>query len=70
MDFMALASIRPNLATETLVLPDEVRIYLATRIHLYGSSMQPLVTPEHHVVLPVGISTEITIGYIQPNAKL
>ena len=32
--------------------------------------MQPIVTPEQHLVLPVGISEEIRIGNILFNAKL
>ena len=59
-----------ELANGTLVLSDEVRIYLAGRRPLYGSFMQPTVTPEQHVVLTVGRSAEIRIGFVQPNAKL
>ena len=70
MDFMVFAGIRLDLADGTLVLPDEVRIHLAGRRHLYGSSMQPIVTPEQHLVLPVGRSAEITIGDVHSNAKL
>ena len=32
--------------------------------------MQPIVTPEQHLVLPVGRSAEITIGDVHSNAKL
>ena len=39
MDFMAPAGIRLDLADGTLVLPYEVRIHLAGRRPLYGSSM-------------------------------
>ena len=67
---MVPACIRLDLADGTMVLPDEVRIHLAGRRPLYGSSMQPIVTPEQHVVLPIGTSTEIRIGNIQFNAKL
>ena len=59
MDFIVPAGIRLDLADGTLVLPNEVRIHLAGRRPLYGSSMQPIVTPEQHVVLPVGRSAEI-----------
>ena len=54
MDFMVIAGIRLDLADGTLVLPDEVRIHLARRRPLYGSSMQLIVVPEQHLVLPVG----------------
>ena len=54
MDIMVPAGIRLDLADGTLVLPDEVRIHLARRRPLYGSSMQPIVVPEQHLVLPVG----------------
>ena len=70
MDFMVTAGIRLYLADGTLVLPDEVTIHLAGCRPQYGSSMQTIVTPEQHVVLPVGRSTEIRIGNIQFNAKL
>ena len=70
MDFMVPADIRLHLADGTLVLPDEVKIHLAGRQPLYGSSMQPIVIPEQHVVLPVGRSTEIRRGNIQFSAKL
>ena len=70
MYFMIPAGIRLDLADETLLLPDEVRIHLAGRRTLYGSSMQPIVAPEQHVVLPVGRSTEIRISNTQFNAKL
>ena len=70
MDFMVPSGIRLDLADGTLVLPDEVRIHLAGRRPLYGSSMQPIVIPEQHVILPVGRSTEIRIGNVQLNAKL
>ena len=70
MDFMVPAGIRLDLADGTLVLPDEVSIYLAGRRPLYGSSMQPIVTPEQHLVLPVGRSAEIRIGNVHSNAKL
>ena len=53
MDFMVPAGIRLDLADGTLVLPDKVRIHLADRRSLYGSSTPPIVIPEHHVVLPV-----------------
>ena len=46
MDFVGPAGIRLYLADGTLVLPDEVRIHLAGRRPLYGSSMQPIVIPE------------------------
>ena len=64
MDFMVPAGIRLNLADETLVMPDKVRIHLAGRRPLYGSSMQPIVTPEQHLLLPVGRSAEISIGNV------
>ena len=67
---MVPASIRLDSADGTLVLPDEVRIHLAGRRPLNGSSMQPIVVPEEQLVLPVGRSTEIRIGNIQLNAKL
>ena len=70
MDLMLPAGIRLNLADGTMVLPDEVIIHLAGRRLLYGSSMQPIVIPEKHVVLPVGRPTEIRIGNIQVNSKL
>uniref|UniRef100_A0AAV1UAE2 Peptidase A2 domain-containing protein n=1 Tax=Peronospora matthiolae TaxID=2874970 RepID=A0AAV1UAE2_9STRA len=58
MDFMVPADQRLDLADGTLVLSDEVRIHLAGRRPLYGSSMQPIVIPEHHLVLPVVRSAE------------
>ena len=70
MDFMVPTEIRLDLADEALVLPDEVRFHLAGRRPLYGLSMQPIVIPKQHVVLPVGRSTEIRIGNTQFNAKL
>ena len=70
MDSMLPAVIRLDLADGTLVLPDEMRIHLAGRRPLYGLSMQPIVIPLQHVVLPVGRSTEIRIGNIELNAKL
>ena len=70
MYFMIPAGIRLDLADDTLLLPDEVRIHLAGRRALYGSSMQPIVTPEQYVVIPVGRSTEIRICNTQFNAKL
>ena len=70
MEFIVPAGIRLDLADGTLVLPNEVRIHLAGRRPLYGSSMQPIVTPEQHVVLPVGRSAKIRIGNVQSNAKI
>ena len=70
MDFMVTAGIRLDLAEGTLILPNEVRIHLAGRITLYETSMQPIVTPGKHLVLPVGRSAEIRIGNVQSNAKL
>ena len=70
MDFMVPAGIRLDLADGTMVLPDEVRIRREGRRPLYGSFMQPIVTPEQHLVLPVGRSAEIRIGNFQYNAKL
>ena len=69
MDFMVPAGIRLYLADGTLSLPDEVRIHLAGRRPLYGSSMQLIVIPEQHLVLPVGRSAEIRISNVQSNAK-
>ena len=69
MDFMVPAGRRLDLADETLVLPDKVMIHLAGRRPLYGSSMQPIVIPEQHVMLLVGRSTEIRISNVQANAK-
>ena len=51
-------------------MADEMMIHLAGRRSLYDSSMQPIVILEQHVVLPVGISTEIRIGNVQSNDKL
>ena len=70
MDFMVPAGIRLNLSDGTLVLPDEVIIQLAKRRYQYGSSMQPIVIREQHVILPVGRSAEIRIGTVQSDAKL
>ena len=70
LDIMVPSDIRLDLSDGTLVLPDEVRYHLAGRRPLYGSFMQPTVTPEQHVVLTVGRSAEIRIGNIQSNAKL
>uniref|UniRef100_A0AAV1V617 Uncharacterized protein n=1 Tax=Peronospora matthiolae TaxID=2874970 RepID=A0AAV1V617_9STRA len=70
MEFMVPAVKRRDLADGTLVLPDDVRIHLAGRRPLYRSSMQPIVAPEQHLVLPVGRSAEIRIGNVQSNAKL
>ena len=53
-----------------LVLSDKVRVHLAGRRPLYGSSMQSIVIPEKHVVLPVSRSTVIRIGNIQSNAEM
>ena len=64
MDFMVPAGIRLDLSEGTLVLPDEVRIHIAERRPLYGSYMQPIVTPDQHLVLPVGRSAEIRIGNV------
>ena len=62
MHFMVPEGIRLDLGDVTLVLPDEVMIVLAGRRLLYGTSMQPIVIPEQHVVLLVGRSTEIKIA--------
>ena len=70
MDFMVPAGIRLFISDVTLVLSDAVRIHLAGRRHLYGSSMQPIVVPEQHEVLLVDRLAEIRIGNIQFNAKL
>ena len=70
MYFMVLACIRLDSADGTLGFPDEVMVHLAGRRPLYGSSMQPIVAPEQHLVLPVGRPTEIRIGNIQFNDKL
>uniref|UniRef100_A0AAV1UUC2 Uncharacterized protein n=1 Tax=Peronospora matthiolae TaxID=2874970 RepID=A0AAV1UUC2_9STRA len=70
VEFMVPAIIRLDLADGTLVLPFEVRIHLAGRRPLYGLSTQPIVTPEQHLVLPVGRSAEIRISNVQSNANL
>ena len=70
MKFMVPACIRLDLADGAVVLPGEVRIHLAGRRSLYGSSMQPIVVPKQHVVLPIGRSTDIRIVNIQSTTKL
>ena len=67
---MVPAGIRLDLADGTLVLLDEVRIHLAGPRTLYGSSMQHIVAPEHHLVLPLDRSAEIRIVNTQFNVKL
>ena len=69
-DFKVPAGVRLDLADGTLVLPDEVIIHLAGRRPLYGSSMQPIVIPEQHVVIPISRLIEISIGNTKFNAKL
>uniref|UniRef100_H3H7B3 Reverse transcriptase n=1 Tax=Phytophthora ramorum TaxID=164328 RepID=H3H7B3_PHYRM len=63
MDFMVPAGIRLDLAGGSINLPDEVRIQLAGRRHLYGEKVTQVKLGEH-CQLEGGESIEIRKGFI------